>query len=116
VKFLADENFNNDVVRGIFRQNPTIDLIRAQDVGLSSTPDPIILEWCAKEGRILLTHDVATMTRYAYERVVAELPMPGVIEITRQVPIGLVIEELLIIAECSEANEWEGQVSYLPLK
>jgi Domain of unknown function (DUF5615) len=116
VKFLADENFNNDVIRGILRRNPTIDLIRAQDVGLSSTPDPIILEWCAKEGRILLTHDVATMTRYAYERVTANLPMPGVFEVTRQVPIGVAIEEIVMIAECSEANEWEGQVSYLPLR
>jgi hypothetical protein len=77
--------------------------------------DPIILEWCAKEGRILLTHDVSTMTRYAYDRVKAELPMPGVFEVARHVPIGVVIEELLLIVECSDASEWEGQVRYLPL-
>jgi Domain of unknown function (DUF5615) len=116
VKLLADENFNNDVLRGVLRQNPNVDIVRVQDVGLTAVDDPSILEWCAKEGRILLTHDVATMTRYAYDRVKAELPMPGVFEVSRQVPIGVVIEELLIIVECSEAEEWEGQVRYLPLR
>ncbi len=115
MKLLADENFNNDIVRGVLRQNPTLDIVRVQDVGLSAVDDPIILEWCAKENRILLPHDVATMTRYTYERVIAELPMPGVFEVSRHVPIGLVIEELIMIIECSEAGEWEGQVRYLPL-
>jgi hypothetical protein len=30
--------------------------------------------------RILLTHDVKTMPGYAYERMVAGLPVPGIIE------------------------------------
>ena len=45
-------------------------------------------------GRILLAHDVETMTRYAYERVQAGLEMPGVFEISRNVSVGLAIEEL----------------------
>jgi hypothetical protein len=35
MKFLADENFNNQIVRGILRRNPTVDIERVQDVGLS---------------------------------------------------------------------------------
>ncbi len=65
--------------------------------------------------RGLLTHDVATMTRYAYERVRAGKPMPGVFEVGRTVPIGLAIEEILLIARYSLEGEWEGQVRYLPL-
>ncbi len=42
--------------------------------------------------------------------------MPGVFEVSRKVPIGVAIEEILILAECSEAGEWEGQVRYLPLR
>jgi hypothetical protein len=39
--------------------------------------DPAILEWAAQEGRVLLTHDVADMTKYAYERIRTGKPMPG---------------------------------------
>jgi len=42
--------------------------------------------------------------------------MPGVIEISQDVPIGEAIEELVLIAECSLENEWQNQVIYLPLK
>ena len=69
LKLLADENFDNTIVRGLFRRNLKLDFLRVQDVGLSGKDDPTVLEWAAQEGRILLTHDVATITRYAYDRV-----------------------------------------------
>ena len=71
IKFLADENFNNDIMRGILRRNAEIDIVRIQDIGLTGIEDPEVLEWAAKENRILLSHDVATITKYAYERIEA---------------------------------------------
>ncbi len=56
------------------------------------------------------------MTRYAYERVAAGLPMPGVFEVGRHVPIGTAIDEILLLVDCSLEGEWEGQVRYLPLR
>ena len=35
LRLLSDENFNGEIVRGLFRAHPTIDLVRVQDVGLS---------------------------------------------------------------------------------
>jgi hypothetical protein len=116
LRFAADENFNNDVVRGVRRRNPAVDILRVQDAGLSDVDDPVVLEWAATEGRILLAHDVSTITKYAYERVRHGFPMPGVFEITRKVAIGTAIEEILLLAECSLDGEWEGQVRYLPLR
>jgi hypothetical protein len=116
LRFVADENFNNDIVRGVLRRNPNVDIVRVQDVGLSGADDPPLLDWAAGDGRVFLTHDVSTMTRYAYERVANGQAMPGVFEITRKVPIGKAIEEILILAECSVEGEWEGQVRYLPLR
>jgi len=49
-------------------------------------------------------------------RVQVGKPMPGVFEVSRKVPIGVAIEDLLLIAECSLEGEWEGQVRYLPLR
>jgi hypothetical protein len=50
----------------------------------------MVLEWAAQEGRVLLTHDVATITHHAYERVRAGKPMPGVFEVDRGLPLGAV--------------------------
>lgn len=116
LRLAADENFNNDIVRGLLRRKPELDIVRVQDIGLSGSEDPRILEWAAQEGRILLTHDVATITHYAYERIRDQKTMPGVFEVSRSVPIGEAIEDLLLIAECSLDGEWENQVRYLPLR
>jgi len=115
LRLAADENFNNDIVRGLLRRKPELDIVRIQGVGLSGADDPTVLEWSAREGRVLLTHDVATITQYAYERVRAGRPMPGVFEVSRAVSIGRAIEDILLLAECSLEGEWEGQVRYLPL-
>lgn len=116
LRLAADENFNNAIIRGLLRRKPDLDIIRVQDVGLSGADDPVVLEWAAKEGRVLLTHDVTTMTHYAYERVKAGKSMPGVFEVSRAVPIGTAIEDILLLAEYSFEGEWEGQVRYLPLR
>jgi hypothetical protein len=116
MRWAADENFNNDIVRGLLRRKPDVDIVRVQDIGLSGEDDPTVLEWAADEGRVLLTHDVSTITRYAYERVEAGKPMPGVFEVSRGLPMGMVIEDLILLTECSLEDEWEGQVRYLPLR
>ncbi|MBI4506289.1 MAG: DUF5615 family PIN-like protein [Chloroflexi bacterium] len=115
LRLASDENFNNDIVRGLLRRKPEIDIVRAQDAGLAGRDDPTVLEWAAGEGRVLLTHDVTTITRYAYERVQAGLPMPGVFEVSPGVPAGRAIDDLLLLAECSLEGEWDGQIIYLPL-
>lgn len=116
IRLAVDENFDNDIVRGILRRKPDIDIVRIQDAGLRGKDDPSILEWAAQEGRVLFTNDVHTMTDFAYERVRNGLPMPGVFEVSRDVPIGQVIEDMILVAEGSIAGEWEGQVLYLPLR
>ena len=112
---VSDENFNNDIVRGLLRRNPHLDIVRVQDVGLRGAEDPVILEWAAQEGRVLLTHDAATMSKFAFERVRAGKSMPGVIEVADDLPIGKVVEDILLLAEYSDRGEWENQVIYLPL-
>jgi predicted nuclease of predicted toxin-antitoxin system len=115
-RFLADQNFDNRIVRGLMRRAPgLLNLVRAQDVGLSTADDPRVLAWAAEAERLVLTHDVSTMADFAYERVAIGKRMPGVFEVPRSVAIGQAIEELMLIIECSVEGEWEGRVIYLPL-
>jgi hypothetical protein len=76
----------------------------------------MVLAWAASEHRIILTHDVSTMTAYAYARVRAGEPMPGIFEVSRAVPIAIVVEDILLLSDGSFDSEWEGQVRYLPLR
>jgi hypothetical protein len=113
--FLVDEDFDNDILRGVLRRKSDLDIVRAQDVGLGETQDQDILEWAAREERIVLTHDVSTMTAHAYARISNGLPMPGMFAVSQTAPIARVIDDILLLAECSREGEWEGQVRYLPL-
>jgi len=113
--FLADENFDGRIVRGLARRWQGLDIVRVQHVGLVGTDDPTILGWAADAGRVLLTHDAATMSRHAYARTEAGLHMPGVLEVRRSMPIGQAVDEILPIAECLSDDELDGQVYYIPL-
>jgi hypothetical protein len=116
LRFATDEDFNNRILRGLRRRKPDVDIVRVQDAGLSGRGDAEVLEWAAREGRVLLTHDVTTMKRYVDERVAAGLLMPGVFEVSQQIPIAQAIEDILLLAECSLENEWEGQLRFLPFR
>ena len=65
---------------------------------------------------LLLTHDVTTITKRAYERVQAGKRMPGIIEVNRSVPLNAAIDDILLLVEASHEAEWEGQILYLPLR
>lgn len=101
LRLAADENFNNDIVRGLVRRKPDLDIVRVQDVGLLGADAAAVLDWAANEGRVLVTHDAATLTRNAYDRVRTARRMPGVFEVRPSVPIGPAIDDLLLIVECS---------------
>lgn len=114
-RFLADENFDNRILAGLRRRQPAVEILRVQDAGLIGAGDPEVLAWAAQENRILLTHDAATVPDYAYERIGSGSAMPGVIEVPFQMPIGQAIEELLLVIEASQPEDWDKQVLYLPL-
>ena len=78
VRWLADENLNNDIVRGLLRRRPDLDIVRVQDAGLSGVDDPALLAWAAAQDRVSITHDASTVTGYAYRRVASGERMPGV--------------------------------------
>jgi predicted nuclease of predicted toxin-antitoxin system len=69
LRLAADENFNGDIVRGLLRRNPKLDIVRVQDVGLSGANDPSVLQWAAGQGRVIVTHDISTLAKHAFDRI-----------------------------------------------
>lgn len=114
MRIALDENFDYDIIKGVLQYLPDLDVVSAQDVGLHGAPDEIILEWAAREGRVLFTHDARTMPTPAYARIAAGQKMTGVFIVRWASQLGPIIEDLLLLANASRPGEWEGQVSYLP--
>ena len=114
LRLAIDECVDNDIMRGVIRVRPTVDMVRVQDAGLAGADDPSMLAWAARERRVLVTHDVATMIRFAYERVTRGEPMPGLVAIRGGAPIRDAIGDLVLLVECAEAGELESRVVYLP--
>jgi hypothetical protein len=115
IRFLLDENFNGKIARGLLARKPDVDMVRVQDTEIYSANDPAVLAWAAREGRILLTHDLDTMTKYANERIAEGLPLAGVIFVRDTLPIAKVIDDLLTILGASEPADWENRVDFLPI-
>ena len=99
LRFAADENFNGDIVRGLLRRNPKVDIVRVQDVGLSGADDPSVPQWAAEQGRIIVTHDISTLAKHAFDRIAAGQPMPGVFEVRSLASLGQAIDDLILLAE-----------------
>lgn len=114
-RLLADENFNNDIVRALLRHLPELDIVRAQDTSVAGADDPTLLDWAAEQGRILLTHDVRTIPAFAYARVRAGQAMPGVIEVASSASIATVLSDLLLLIAATRDDEWANQAQFIPL-
>ncbi|MBN8639711.1 MAG: DUF5615 family PIN-like protein [Anaerolineae bacterium] len=116
IHFLADENFDNTILRGVQRRHAEFSFLRVQDTVMYEAADPLVLEWAAAHGYVLLTHDTATMIGFAYERINAGLPMAGVIRVPKDLSLGEAIDDLVLMAGASEPGDWENKVTHLPLR
>ena len=117
LRLASDADVHGDIIRGLRRRSPDIDLVRVQDALPERTPDPEVLAWAAAQDRVLITNDRNTMVGFAYQRVAAGEPVAGVIATTNDQSIGEAIEDILLIAECMPGEEIKEQVVvFLPFR
>jgi hypothetical protein len=117
VKWLADENFRNAIVRGILRHFPACDIVRAQDIPEISGKDDHALLICATaEGRVVVTHDLSTMIPAMHEQVRTASRCAPIVLVPDSLANGLVIEQLLLLDECAIETDWAAGILYLPLR
>ncbi len=115
ISLAIDENFDHHILRALLRRVPEVDVRTVQGQGLRGREDAEILVWAAGENRVLLTHDVRTITRFAYERVERGESMPGVIEVPSRASVAEVLDDLVLVVMCSTPEDCRDQVTYLPL-
>lgn len=112
--FLADEDFRRDIVLATRRLDRSIDFVRAQEAGLAGAPDEVVLEFASRESRVVVSHDVSTMPAAAIARLRAKERMAGLILVAQNSRRRVVAENLVLIANASEADEWVGIIDHLP--
>ena len=115
LRLLTDENFDKDIVRGLTRRLPQLDILSGRDVGLMSRPDLVILRWAANESRTILTHDIQTMVPDAKQLVAQGEPMAGVILVPNKLGVGRAINDLEIMVQCYSQSEMRDRIEYLLL-
>ena len=115
LRLLIDEDVHGDILDGLRRRQPALGVVRVQDVGLRHKPDPIILEWAAQHGRVVVSVDKKTLAVDAWDRVARGVPMPGVAILRILLTIGQAIDELELIALAGNPEDFRDQVIYLPM-
>jgi predicted nuclease of predicted toxin-antitoxin system len=114
IRFQADADFNQNVVRALRRRQPMIDFQTADDARLRGLNDPEVLAIAEREGRILVSHDRHTMPQHFADFLMMQ-HSPGVFILSQYLPISQAVEELLMVWEASEAEEWIDTIQSLPL-
>jgi len=54
------------------------------------------------------------MRGYFYDRVNADLPVPGLFLVHGATPVGQVIEAWELILLASDESEWQGKIEFVP--
>ncbi len=117
LRLASDADVHGDILNGLHRRLPEIDLVRVQDALPEGTLDPEVLAWAAAENRVLITNDRNTMIGFARKRVAAGEPVPGLIATTNKQSEVAAIEDILLVAEYMPEEEIRGQVVvYLPIR
>jgi hypothetical protein len=113
VRFQADYDFNKKIVRALRHRYPSMDFQTGHEAGFESLPDEQVLEIAAREGRILVSHDLSTMPMH-FANFIAQQDSPGILLIPQVLPIRIAIEELALIWGASEAEEYANLITWLP--
>ena len=115
LRLLTDENFDENILRGLRRRLTEPDFLSVRDAGLAGQPDTFLLNWALQENRTILTHDRKTMTKDAEKLVAKGEPMAGLIFVPNTLAIGRAINNLELVLMCYSQSDMRDRVQRLPL-
>lgn len=114
VRFQADADLNQIIVKATLRLEPSIDFQTAQGAGLAGLHDPDVLRLTAEQGRILLSHDRRTMPKHFGQFILSQ-NSSGILIVSQRLPVSQIAEDLLLIWLVSKPEEWVNRIRSLPL-
>lgn len=115
LRLLIDQDLDHDILRGLIRRIPHLDVVTAFEIEMPKAPDPQLLSRAAKLGRIIITHDLRTMPKHAAVMMSMGKTIAGLFVVPRSLPLGYAIEDLELLITCSANDEWVNVIRYLPI-
>jgi hypothetical protein len=120
LRFVLDEHLRGPLWNAIRQHNARspypLDVVRVGDpVNLPlRTPDPDILLWAEREGRILVTSDKATVPGHLADHLRAGRNSAGVFVIRPGSNLPAVVSHLVLAAYASGPVDWEDRLVFIP--
>ena len=114
IRFQADADLNQVILLSTIRQEPAIDFQTAVAADLEGIEDPIVLARCARDNRILVTHDKKTMPHH-FADFITQQSSPGLLVIPQSLVLSAAVEDLILIWSATEAKEWTNCIVFFPL-
>lgn len=105
ITFQADADLNQNIVAGVLRRETAIDFQTALAADLEGVPDAKVLEFAAKEKRVLVSHDRRTMPLY-FANFIVNNTSYGVLIIPQDISIAEAIDNIILIWSASDVEEW----------
>ena len=75
-----------------------------------------MLAWATTNSRVVLTHDLSTMIPAIRVQLRSASLCTPIVLVPDSLPVGPVIEEILLMDACFVESDWASGVIYLPLR
>jgi hypothetical protein len=116
IKFLLDENLSPRLKTAVLRLNPSLDILRIGDANTPplGTLDPDVLQYIGLSQRLLITDNRTSMPEHLTEYWQQNQQMWGLFWVRPTSTIRQLAEEIIMIWETSEAEEWLNVIDWIP--
>ncbi len=112
IRYLMDENVNP-----LLRREPHLVVWQ---VGLLGSPeygtlDPEILIWCEENEFLLVTNNRKSMPGNLQDHLAEGRNATEILTLNTAMSIGEIVDELILIASATSAQDYQNQFIYLPI-
>ena len=116
-RYLIDENISPKYRTQLHNHESSLKVLVVGGEGAParSTSDPEILVWCEQNNFTLVTKDKKTMRPHLDDHLKKGHHVPGIFTFKNKASMGLIIEQLILIAGASDEDEYMDQIIYIPL-
>lgn len=117
IRYLIDENTAHAIGDQLRRLQPDIFVLTVGDdlAPPLGTPDPDILLWLEREGYCFITRNRRSLPQHLRNHLAAENHVPGMFTLRPRASVGQIVNDLLLIWEASQSEEYRDQIVHIPL-
>jgi len=117
LRYLLDEDTPHVICGQLLQREPDMEILAVGDdmAPALGTSDPELLQWIEQEGYVLVSRNRRTLPRHLHEHLEAGGHVPRIFLLRRRYSLGQIIEDLMLIWEAGNPEEYRDRVEYLPL-